>query len=137
MGKEFEEPAKRAETGLAATSDLELTEAIWGAAGAVRLAWDVFRSGPEYPATTSPFRDITDRRGDKVAKMAAAMAAVAPDDLAGAARAAGHVLGEIFPHTTPAENGVTDAVERLRYCAMTRVQLVRDSRAMTREWYAG
>jgi hypothetical protein len=132
MGEFDEETAKRAVSELAATTDLELTEAIWGAAGAVRLAWDVFRSGPEYPPKTSPIRGITDRRGAAVAEMVAAMAAVAPDDLAGAVSAASHVLGEIFPRNTPTEAGISDAVEKLRYVAMTRPQMVGEARTISR-----
>jgi hypothetical protein len=127
-----EEAANRAVNELAATTDLELTEAIWAAAGAVRLAWDVYRSGAEYPPTLSPVRGVADSRGAAVARMAAAMAAVAPDDLAGAVRAASHVLGEYFPNTTPAEASVSDALDRLRYTAMHRPQMVREARRISR-----
>jgi hypothetical protein len=64
--------------------------------------------------------------------MTAAMAAVAPDDLAGAVRAASHVLGESFPNTTPAEAGVSDAVDQLRYSAMNRPQMAREARRISR-----
>jgi hypothetical protein len=133
MGREFdEEAAAKAVAELAATTDLELTEAIWATTGTVRLAWDVFSSGPGYPPETSPIRGVTDNRGAAVARMITAMAAVAPDDLAGAIRAASHVLGEFFPRTTPAEAGVSDAVEQLRYVAMTRPAQVRDARTIMR-----
>jgi hypothetical protein len=93
---------------------------------------DTFRSGPEYPPKGSPIRGGADSRGALVAKTTAAMAAVAPDDLAGAVRAASHVLGELFPLNIPSEPGVADAVEKLRYEAMIRPQQVRDARVITR-----
>jgi hypothetical protein len=133
MGNEFdEEAAAMAVAELAAMTDLELTEAIWAAAGAVRLAWDVFKSGSEYPPKASPTRGVADHRAAAIAKMVTSMAAVAPDDLAGAVRAASHVLGEFFPRNTPGEADVADSVGRLRYEAMTRPQLVRDARMITR-----
>jgi hypothetical protein len=131
-----EEAAAREVERLAATDDMELAEAIWAAATALRLAWDTYRSGPAYPAKSSPTGAIADDRGTAVAQTTAAMAAVAPDDLAGAVRAASHVLGAYFPNTTPAEAGVADAVEALRYAAKRRPQMVRDARIIKRGWNA-
>ena len=133
MGKEFdEETAAKAVAELAPARDFDLVADIFDAAAMVRTTWETFRVGPSYPPKSSPIRGVTDSRGTSVAKMVAALPTVAPDDVAAAQRAVAPVLGDFFPRSTPAEAGVGDAVEKLRYVAMTRPQLVRDARTISR-----
>jgi hypothetical protein len=127
-----EEAANKVLAELAATSALDTAGDIADGIAAVAAAWDAYRTGPAYPTKTSRIRSVVDARGASVAKSVKAIQAVAPDDVAGAVDAARHILGDLFTRNGPAETGVFDAVERLRYLAMTRPQQIRDARTIMR-----
>ena len=127
-----EEAADRATAELASLTDERQIADIRTGLAAALSGWRLWRGGPDYPPRGHAHRSLADSLERTVGDLETALRTLPDDaDLRTVANLAGPLLGAYVPDRAPGAGPFSDAVELLRWLAITRPSLVAEARRLS------